>query len=381
MSNYILSIIIPTKNRQFYCMKAIEEVINNTSNDVQLVIQDNSNDPHILSSFVSKLNNNRILYHHQKNVLSFVDNFSEAVSFSSGEYLCMIGDDDGVLKSIESAVIYAKNNDIDCYIPSQNAVYIWPNEKPIVPKAENGYLCLSYLHNRIVNVDTKKSLRMLLKQGFQDYQHLSVPRLYHGLVKREILDSIKAKTGRFFGGLTPDMYMIVALSLMCKKVVFSKMPITISGICPQSGSSASATGKHTGKLAEAPHFIGQNNYIWSELVPAIYTVETIWADTGVHALLDFHQNELIKQFNKKRLLIYLIDKYPQFKNEYDLYQKKNVRINPLNICFFKILKSFLFIKKVFARIFRKKTDVIKHYGIQNIEEAAFIVDQVCSKIK
>ncbi len=373
MNKYKLSIVIPTKNRQFYCIKAVEQVLKYTSENVQIIIQDNSDDSKIIESYIKTVKSDRLVYNYTKKVLSFVDNFSEAISLASGLYICMIGDDDGVLTNIESMVDYCIKNDIDCYAPSQNVVYIWPNENPIIKNAENGYLCISNVSASQNNVDCEFVLKKLIKQGFQDYQKLDVPRLYHGLVKKEILERIKKKTGHYFGGLTPDMYMIVALCVECKKVVSSKKPVTISGICPGSGSSASATGKHTGKLEEAPHFIGHTQYLWDERVPKIYTVETIWADTGLHALNDFGKSDVSALFDSKKFLSSLSVKYPQFKEEYKEYRTLYGRDNILRPFAIKINSLKDFVLKIFRKIFRKKGAVKKYYNVIDIESATQII--------
>ena len=73
-------------------------------------------------------------------------------------------------------------------------------------------------------------------------------------MKKECLEEIRTKTGRYFNGLSPDIYSVVALSLVSKNNVFIDYPFTISGICKTSGSADSATGRHTGKWEDAPHF-------------------------------------------------------------------------------------------------------------------------------
>ena len=75
-------------------------------------------------------------------------------------------------------------------------------------------------------------------------------------------------------------------------------PITVSGICPTSGSADSATGRHTGKLEDAPHFRGHASYEWDNKAPAIYSVESIWGETVLKALKDFND---IKSYEWKKI--------------------------------------------------------------------------------
>ena len=141
----LLSIVIPTKNRQQYCLAAVKQIISLNLDKTQVVIQDNSDDRSLEKNLKQVIENGKVKYHYREGVISFVDNFSEAVSLCDGEYICMIGDDDGILPNITQVVNTAKERNLDCVIAGLNSVYVWPSNNPIVKGGENGYLCLSYI--------------------------------------------------------------------------------------------------------------------------------------------------------------------------------------------------------------------------------------------
>ena len=311
MNKYSVSIVIPTKNRQQYCIEAIKQILELGFDDLQICIQDNSDDD-CLRQFIDGIHNDHVVYNYHAGVLSFVDNFSEAILLASGEYVCMIGDDDGILPSIMEEVYYARKHNLDAIIPGLNAIYYWPSSRPIVEKGENGCLVLIPMSKGHKRVDTKKSLEDLVRYGGLNYLNYDLAKVYHGLVRRKIFLDIKHRTGYIFDGLTPDLYMATALSLTCKKVVKTDYPISVSGICPTSGSTDSATGKHTGALKDAPHFRGHDNYEWDMLIPAFYSVETIWSESMLRALKNFHEDELISKFNVKIFDSFCLNRYPQF---------------------------------------------------------------------
>ena len=356
-------------------MEAIKEIINIGENrktyNVEIVIQDNSDDRD-LEEKISALGRSNIKYNYHAGEVSFVDNFSEAVSFATGKYLCMIGDDDGILPTIFDAIKYMENNSVDAFIPSLNSFYVWPMKDSFIKNGDEGYLCVAYIENGIESVSCEESLNKVLKNGGQLYQSCDLPRLYHGIVLRSVIEKIKAKTGCYFGGLTPDIYMATALALVCENVVKCKIPVTISGVCTGSGSANSATGKHTGKLEDAPHFVGHSFYQWSDKVPRIYSVETIWADTLLHALDDFGY-EHIDRFSISALLAFCYCKYPQFKTELDVFVGEQ-KVSGIKIILKKIKYFDLaFIKRAFKRVTRRKNDVVKYYGVVDIEAARKII--------
>lgn len=124
----ILSIIIPTRNRQIYCIKSILSIIVDIDHRCEIVVQDNSSDDS-LRKLISDLNNNSVVYNYNSKPLSFVDNFEEALNLSSGEYFIVLGDDDSTTKDILPIVEWMKKENIESVSSSFVVDYIWPNDK------------------------------------------------------------------------------------------------------------------------------------------------------------------------------------------------------------------------------------------------------------
>lgn len=377
--NFLLSIIIPTKNREFYAIKAVEQTLQMRDNRVQVVLQDNS-DTCTLSKMLLKYNNDeRLKYNYTEGIISFVDNFNLAVDLADGEYLCIIGDDDGVVPQIIDVVEWAKNNKIDAIKPELNAVYFWPNSEVLRNSVDNGYLNIKKITSKVSVCKPFYEVEKLLNQGAQKYLSLDMVKLYHGIVRKECLDNIKKKTGKYFGGLSPDIYMSVALSLTVDKIVKIKLPLTISGICNKSGSADSATGRHSGKLEDAPHLRGHNKYEWSELVPRFYSVETIWADSALAAIRDLNQSGMLEKFNEELLTAICLKKYPQFKDiiiqHYNRCSTTKIRSKAkLVFAYFKYSTSDLIIRAV-RRIKRRQDDYFRVNGIESIIKAGEVLQQ------
>ncbi|ALC89198.1 hypothetical protein AM500_04895 [Bacillus sp. FJAT-18017] len=369
MKKFLLSVVIPTKNREKYASATVKQILDINDDRIQVVIQDNS-DTHVLSELLDNYSeDNRLKYNYTPGTVSFVENFNLAVSQADGEYLCIIGDDDGIVPQIIDVVMWAKKNNIDAIKPELNAVYFWPNSEALKNKLDNGYLNISKITAKAELCKPHIEIEKLLKQGAQQYLSLDMVKLYHGIVKRDCLDEIKKVTGKYFGGLSPDIYMSVALSLTVNKMVKIDFPLTISGICNKSGSSDSATGKHTGNLEDAPHFRGHSEYHWSELVPRFYSVETIWADSALAAIHDLNRIDLINKFNVEFLALNCVLKYPQFKDKiiqsYSSYSKRThiSLVKRLEIYVYR-LKSFF--KKVKRKLGNRKSDYYRVSGIENI---------------
>lgn len=305
--NYLLSVIIPTRNRQVYAIRAVKQILGVTDERTQIVVQDNSDDQS-LSEMIEALDEQRIVYNYSNEVLATVDNFEAGVLLATGEYVTFIGDDDGILPSITSVVLYAKHNGYDCVTAKVLATYYWPHSgaKNYGCSEKTGYLRLNKYSHKIVSVDPICRLKKVLRNGCQFYHALGVPKPYHGLIRRDLILRIQAERGRLFKGLSPDIYSSFTICLTGAKTLYVNFPFTIDGNCPKSGAGAQAQGKHTGKLSDAPHFHGNPNYKWELLVPQVFSIQTIWADSGMAAIRAAGREDLVEEFGVERLVAYTI---------------------------------------------------------------------------
>jgi glycosyltransferase involved in cell wall biosynthesis len=297
VNEYVITILMPTRNRHKWAHQAAMQVLKCPAEDIQLVVQDNSDNNDLeclLKPFASDV---RLKYNYSPNALSFVENFGIAMSLADGEYVCIIGDDDGINHEIVELSRWAKSLGLDAILPALSAIYFWPEtglfQKNV--RAERGYMSIKKTSAQAWISETRIGLRELLRNGCQNYLSLDLAKVYHGVVKKSRIDYVKQMTGKFFGGLSPDINSAVSLSIAIPKIVCVDYPLTISGMCSKSGSVDSATGKHTGSLADAPHFRGHKNYRWADEVPKYYSVETIWADSALAAVKDMGTHNLLQE--------------------------------------------------------------------------------------
>ncbi|AIN75075.1 glycosyltransferase [Flavobacterium psychrophilum] len=299
MNKPLLSIAIATKDREKYCIAAIQSILSYKATNIEIAIADNS-ETTLVKEFVEKLNSTQVKYRYDSGGVSSIENFNRAVELTTGEYLILIGDDDIILpKAIEMAK-WAKENDIDSICSKETVTYYWPKSRTIYP---NGHLILPYSTGRITKIDVKKHLVKLLKNGLQLYLLYPLPKTYHGIVRKALMDEVKSKTGHYYGGLSPDIYSCVVMSCLVKNHYVVDEPLTVAGVCPSSTTADNFTGKHSGSIANIPHLKNRGVYVWNNLVPKYYSVNTIWAESGLTALEELKQTILLNDFNVYKLLV------------------------------------------------------------------------------
>ena len=91
----LFSVVIPTHNRLHLLRDAIETVRRQTWENWELVVFDNaSSDP--IGDHIESLNDARIRYHWSSDFLPVTDSWNNAISAARGDYIIVLGDDDGL---------------------------------------------------------------------------------------------------------------------------------------------------------------------------------------------------------------------------------------------------------------------------------------------
>ena len=363
MDEYLLSIVIPTCDRQHYAYAAAAQA-RSACPEAQIVIHDNS-ESDMLRALLLDLD---VVYKHCPKKKSFVGNFSAACSLAAGEYICVIGDDDGILPNIEKLVRSLSECNIDACVPEKAPAYFWPKSFG----HESGELIVHAVDGSARKIDASINLLDFIRHGCVDYLQRDFVRSYHGIVKRDLYEKVKSKVGDYFSGLSPDIYGAMALSCIAENVISISYPVTIAGACVKSATVQADSGKHVGALNEAPHLKGRPGYEWTMGVPKFYSVETIWADSAMAALRDMGY-ERVGEFDPRVLCARCYEKHPAFHKDI------------MTFCSMSGISKRSFLRALGAdlvtrakRKARKGDSFLQVSGISNIGEAARLAQKALS---
>lgn len=281
----LLSIVIPTKNRYETLFPTLEAILGNISDGrLEIVVQDNSDDPSLANAYFSDRPDPRIRYSYMAGLLSIVDNTEAALARANGEYVTFIGDDDFVSPQIlEFVQDFSERGIVAAIYPP--AYYWWKSVK---------FSDLSRFHQpgafwyplevsaSECTIATAQELVNVLEQGAVSL--FDLPRVYHGIVHRSVLHGIKAKSGRFVNGASPDMALAVAVSLVIESHVKVNTPLTVYGASKNSGGGWTASKTHFGKISEQSHLPQWTKDHWNENLPPIWSEHTIYPQTAMEVM-------------------------------------------------------------------------------------------------
>jgi len=290
----LLSILIPTKNRYDTLLPVISAILLYVdSMDFEIIVQDNSDHNQFFINYINDNKDNRIKYFYNKSSISIVDNTIYAIENSKGKYLTFIGDDDLVSPYIYDIVKLIDKANIKCL--SFNPAYYWWNTIDFVKEDyynRKDALWLPKKHSsEIIEIDTKLGFEFMLKNGAVSYYKL--PKFYHGIVKREVLETIKVKCGTYLPGMSPDIAFATSLALVLDKYHYMDYPVTVFGASKNSGGGMSAKNKHYGKIEDQSFLPRDIIERWNPNVPKIWSERSTYTQTVSDVLRAFNVKDEI----------------------------------------------------------------------------------------
>jgi glycosyltransferase involved in cell wall biosynthesis len=276
-----LSIIIPTRNRAEQCAKTVASVLA-FAGDFELVLFDSSETDELAAHLPA---DPRVRIEKGSPGFNMTQCFEAAVAEARGDFVCMIGDDDGVTPQLFAWVERAARDGLHSVTtdPDFYAMYNWPGVRSkYFGEANAGKLFLRLGQGRAERAKLDGDRARFLAEGGQGCG--SLPRVYHGLVRRSLLDAMRARFGRCFDGVSPDVSFSYFASLMQQPHMVIDRPLAIGGQSLGSNAGRSAMREHKGDLWSDPHMQRYRGVHWPADVPQFFSVETVWGQATLSAV-------------------------------------------------------------------------------------------------
>ena len=249
MKQPLLSIVIPTKDRYYYLQILLSKLITYNKNEIEIVIQDNTDDNSEFLDFLKGIDYSLLKYEYVKGQIPIYQNADKAILNSTGKYICFIGDDDGVTSRILDCVEYMDEKGIDVLLPKK-VRYRWPDRhlSKIIDNAAT--MEVEGASGKIVEMDTSRTIEEVLNIGCVHMGKL--PQPYHGIVRREYYERIYNKCGTHFPGASPDIASAIALALLNPVYVYAELPVVIAGASKHHNGGAHKMKSNASEIEKIP---------------------------------------------------------------------------------------------------------------------------------
>lgn len=228
------SVLIPTRNRLQYLKLAIDSILQQDYEDFEIIISDNDSEEDI-KSYVNSLADSRIQYFRTSTFLPVTENWNRALEKSSGDYVIMLGDDDGLMQGYFKKVLNLINEfDAPDLFYTSAYLFAYPHVLSDFPQGLlNKWGNAEFLEGKTKPyiLDQNKVLGTVKKS--MQFKVLFNFNAQFATISRSLIQELQ-KYGSFYQSPYPDYYVMTALLLKAKKVLVVPDPLVIVGITPKS---------------------------------------------------------------------------------------------------------------------------------------------------
>jgi glycosyltransferase involved in cell wall biosynthesis len=287
----LLTILIPTRNRPHTAMGSIRNVLNLPSERIELVVQDCSDDDSLGKRLAEEVNDSRMHYFYAAESLSMTENWNRGVARARGEFVTIIGDDDGVSEEIVAVAEWAKSEGLDAVSTVTCAAkYCWPDYGDATRAAS---LCITRFTGDVSFPDIEAEVTASA-HGFGQKLH-RLPKIYYGMVRRQCLEKLKQSSGVYFDGVCPDYYAGYALCATVKRYALTDFPFVINGASHRS--NAGATGQRDRRNRLKRHMESYTDLFWPDYLPPFFIEASMISQSMLAAFRRTGRDDLSKHFD------------------------------------------------------------------------------------
>lgn len=224
-----LSIIIPTCDRADTLRHSLATVLCQPQPEIEIIVSDNAGGPET-RLLIESIDDSRLRYLRVDERLGMSEHWEFALGHARGEWVTMLGDDDGFLPGgVTRFLETVGKHDVDA-ISSATCGFVWPRNGGV----DAGDLLVRGGSSFEI-LESEPALAKCLKNEFP---YKSLPWIYTGgFVKRSVIERIIERTGRFFNSIIPDVYSGIAVASCLPKYGRGHMPFTIEGTSRHSNGA------------------------------------------------------------------------------------------------------------------------------------------------
>jgi hypothetical protein len=228
------SIVIPTRNRARTLAFALRTCLLQEFEDFEVVVSDNDSPP-ATREVAESFGDRRIKYVRTPTALAMTDSLEFAVSHATGEFITLIGDDDGYLPhSLREMDRILRLVDARA-LRWDAVVYNWPDIAPQRYARPNALLLpLRLLACNYHFIQSHESRPRIGAAAQYKIGYADLPMIFCSVIHREIFEKLRRQTGRYFKSRTPDVYAAFAVAHAAGTYHSLNAPLAIVGTSGQS---------------------------------------------------------------------------------------------------------------------------------------------------
>jgi hypothetical protein len=277
------SIVIPTRNRADTLPFTLRTCLAQEFDDFEIVVADNQSTPpvsDVLAEFVDK----RIKHVRTPGALAMTDSWEFAVSQANGEYITVVGGDDGLLlhalREIDRLVRL-----LDAEILRwESACYNWPDLPSQEYALAHALLIPLKQANDYYPIHRRDSTAVIPQAANSRISYTELPMIQNSAIHRRVIERLRLRTSRVFRSQCPDVYSSFAFAAVAGCYYSVAAPMSINGLSARSNGVACVYLKEQSPIAEDfCRLNAQAHHSWHPRVPAVPLIPAYVADSFLYA--------------------------------------------------------------------------------------------------
>lgn len=251
-----VSIVIPTRNRAHLLKFALKSVLNQTYQNLEIVVCDNhceDNTEQIVNSF----NDKKIVYVKTDQILSMPDNWEFALKYATGEYITFLTDDSYLLPTAIETIMEELNKHKLNIAVWKHVAYFSPDWLEI---ARKNILYVPKITSQSYILNSKD----ILKKLFNNYDDVAIiiPKSLNSICHRSIVERVINIQKKFFLPSCPDYTSAASVLLNSNRYLLIDKALYLDAVTTSSIGATSSfnSGESTKK------FIGEFDKKLDEIV-------------------------------------------------------------------------------------------------------------------
>jgi glycosyltransferase involved in cell wall biosynthesis len=228
------SVLLPTHDRLDLLRNAVETVLRQDYQDWEVVVSDNASGEDV-EGYVAQLGDARVRYVRTPAFLPVTDSWNYALQAARGDYVLMLGDDDGLLpgyfRSLREVV---EGHDRPDLVYHSALLLAYPGVLPDRPEGflqdytGTGFVRRAPSAYPLAPADARDLVRKAMR-----FQMALGYNMQFSLVSRRLVERMEA-AGPFFQSAFPDYYATLAMLLEAESIIVDPRPRVVIGISPKS---------------------------------------------------------------------------------------------------------------------------------------------------
>src|SRR5262245_40824372 len=232
-----LSVVIPSRGRTHTLGHTLRTCVSQEFPDCEFLVSDNSGGDAVQET-LARFDDRRLRHVRTSKLLAMADSWEFAVGQAAGEYVTVIGDDDGLLLHALPEIDRILRLVRAPLLRWESVCYNWP-DLPSQPHAAPNELLVPLTktkgHHSIQSLEARP---MMLRAAHSEISYAQLPMIYCSAIHRSLLARLRERTGRVFRAQCPDVYSAFAFAALAGYYHSCTAPMGISGLSGASNGVA-----------------------------------------------------------------------------------------------------------------------------------------------